>query len=697
MKIRTAVYLALGPRRVRAALRHTTQLALDGARVLLVVADLPDWSTAVLAADALAPGVTLHRLDAATPRAAVRAAQRFLLATGGPLSGTDLLVAGDPPALPVAWAAARRRPDLAIVLEPSSDPHRVPAAADLAILTPWYPSPNDDFAGAFVRATTAAVREDFAQIAILHTEGWFYTRSGIIQHMVEATLPRLLTRTTPAIVLDTQEGELTRVSVQNAIPDSYPAWIAAHVTALRTALPGGVIDAPVVHAHTGFYAGVVAARLARPDARVVITEHATFLARIFRQEAVRRLYAEALHRADAVLCVSGALRDYITGEFPAYAGKLHVVPNPIDFDAFAVRPAPPTDLLRWLYVGRLVEHKGVVTLLEAFASVATEEPAATLTMVGSGPLEDVLRARASELGLADRVVLHPPVPPDGVVALLHAHDLLVHASRLETFGMTVVEAVATGTPVLVARSDGPAETLAGLDGVAGALVEVSDDPRVFADAFRALRSRRDSLDLAAARQRLLARYAQAAVAAQLHMYYGVPPRPVPPVAARPADGLLVIAVDDVDLAAVRMLVAACVAEGTPVDVLTAATVDLPGITVHRLPRPVRPGATRRAERLLLVRLPGGALNRVRRVTAGLAGTGPEIAVRTAQQAHRKLLRMLRRPVGGASQTETLWRAVQQLPELDLTRVTRVVVSGTAAAAVGAELARRYPHVSVTAP
>ena len=74
-----------------------------------------------------------------------------------------------------------------------------------------------------------------------------------------------------------------------------------------------------------------------------------------------------------------------------------------------------------------------------------------------------------------------------MAALLHGHDVLVHASRRETFGMTVVEAVATGMPVLVARSHGPAETLDGHRGRwPGMLFEPTDDPAAIAAAYTKL-------------------------------------------------------------------------------------------------------------------------------------------------------------------------------------------------------------------
>jgi glycosyltransferase involved in cell wall biosynthesis len=499
------VYLALGARRIQAAIRYA-ESAVDP--VTLVVAGQSDLI--------VPPGVVIHRFAPGK----TRAVRRFLLADDGPLRDAELLIAGDPEAVAVAWTIGRRRPGLTIRLEPAPDPARRTTEADLAVVTPWYPAPDDPFAGAFVQATTAAV--DLPRVAILHTQSWFYSPRGVRGQIVAVAAERQAARSGNAVVLDTPEGELTRVAVLTASGDTYPQYAEAQVNALRAALPTGRIEAPLVHAHTGMLGGVVAARLARPDARIVVTEHASFLSRLFAQPGGRRQYAEMLARTDALLCVSRFLYDQLSAAFPEHAGKLGVVPNPIDFDRFEVRATPPTEPLRWLYVGRLMANKGVLTLVDAFARIAAEDPRVTLTLVGAGVLEEQLAKRVAALGLGDRVTLRPPVPPEQITALMHEHDLLVHASLLETFGMTVLEAVATGTPVLVARSQGPAENLAGLEDRAGLLFEPTTDPALVAAAYRELRARFDTLDLPGARAELLARYGSAAVAAQLREVYSAP-------------------------------------------------------------------------------------------------------------------------------------------------------------------------------
>src|SRR5689334_2367243 len=143
MSRRTVVYLALGSRRINAALRLSAQAAAGGAAVTLVVLDGPAWS-----AVEPPPGVELRRMP---DRRAVAA-----LLAGSALPAGAAVVAGDVPALVEAWSVGRRRRDVTVTVEPDAERGRRPQPADLAVVTPWYPGPNDDFAGAFVRATTDA-------------------------------------------------------------------------------------------------------------------------------------------------------------------------------------------------------------------------------------------------------------------------------------------------------------------------------------------------------------------------------------------------------------------------------------------------------------------------------------------------------------------------------------------------------------
>jgi glycogen(starch) synthase len=238
---------------------------------------------------------------------------------------------------------------------------------------------------------------------------------------------------------------------------------------------------------------------------------------VLAQPEARDIYDQVLERCTLFFCVSEVLRQQLVEAFGHHRDKLVVLPNAVAFERMPPRREPVTELRRWLYVGRLLPHKGVARLLEAFARCAADDPGLHLTLLGGGREHDRLRARAVELGVSDRVSLPGPVPHEQVVEQMHAHDLLVHLSEYETFGMTVVEAVAAGMPVLVTRSGGPQETLAGLEGVAGALVDVGDDVEEVVTAYRELTSA--ALDPVRAREELEHRYSQAAVGRRLLDHY----------------------------------------------------------------------------------------------------------------------------------------------------------------------------------
>ncbi|MCY1651513.1 glycosyltransferase [[Kitasatospora] papulosa] len=512
------LYLAHGSYRVRAAREHVKSLAGSGDRVLLVVPATESWAEAVAELETL-DNVEIVQLTPDKRGSLLKAAKKFVLARTGPAASVDTVVAGDAQALPTAWMLTKRRPDVTLRLEPYASDGRVAEAADIAVITPWYPSSNNPYAGAFVKAATRSVADKFDRVSIIHTEDWSGPADAALNDAIKITTDRLQDNRDLIPVLDTPEGTLLRVPVPLVHRKNYSPWVTAQETALRKALPGGRIKAPVIHAHAGIYGGVLAMRLAQPDARIVVTEHATFLNKVFSQPAARALYHDVLVRADAFLCVSTYLRDQIAAEFPDVADKLRVVPNVIDFDSFSTGCDYSSELRKWLYVGRLVKHKGVGELLEAFALVAEKDPQVTLTMVGSGAMEEALLIRAADLGLADRFTVLPPVTPDEVNGLMHRHDLLVHASKIETFGMTIVEAVAAGLPVLVTRSFGPEETLSGIETLAGSMMEVSDDPQVIANAYWELRARAAELDLPAARRVLEQRYGAPAVAQQLMDVY----------------------------------------------------------------------------------------------------------------------------------------------------------------------------------
>jgi glycosyltransferase involved in cell wall biosynthesis len=134
------------------------------------------------------------------------------------------------------------------------------------------------------------------------------------------------------------------------------------------------------------------------------------------------------------------------------------------------------------FVGRLVDQKAPHVLVEAFAAAAKVAPRARLAMVGSGPLLDSLRALASRLQVADKILWLGERDARGVLA---AFDLFALCSRKEGLPYVVLEAMAAGLPVVATASSGVEILIE--PGVNGIVVP-TDDVRALTDAFIGLAS-----------------------------------------------------------------------------------------------------------------------------------------------------------------------------------------------------------------
>ncbi len=162
--------------------------------------------------------------------------------------------------------------------------------------------------------------------------------------------------------------------------------------------------------------------------------------------------------------------------------RVSIVPCGVDTDVFTPSGpvAPRSDRMRLLVLGRLVERKGQDDAVRALPSV----PDAELVVVGGPPVSSLdsdpevrrLRAIAAELGVEDRLVFTGSVARADVPAWVRSADVVLAVPWYEPFGITPLEAMACGRPVVATAVGGLVDSVA--DGVTGDLVPPKDPARL---------------------------------------------------------------------------------------------------------------------------------------------------------------------------------------------------------------------------
>lgn len=268
----------------------------------------------------------------------------------------------------------------------------------------------------------------------------------------------------------------------------------------------------LVHVHG--YRGTVVAALARMPVPVVNTCHGELVAPALRSRLWEKLDLRAMRGHARIIACAGFVRDWLVRQgLPAE--RIAVIPNA------TLPPAAPgnEDVRRSMgigpdqplavYAGRLVEGKGLATLLDALAAL----PDMAAAIVGEGPLAQVLREQAGPLG--ERIWFAGR--RSSVGDFYAAADLVVLPSRQEALPMTLIEAASWGKPVVTTRTGGIPEVV--IHGETGLLVPY-DDPGALSTALAllndpALRERFGR----AARERWDQRYSPAVFAAALRDVY----------------------------------------------------------------------------------------------------------------------------------------------------------------------------------
>lgn len=294
-------------------------------------------------------------------------------------------------------------------------------------------------------------------------------------------------------------------------PIAAARWLAA----LRRDRP------KLLHVHCFGPNGVWARAMSRLARRpIIVTSHGETFGdaddSFGRSALLRTQLRAAMRGASAVTaCSEFTVRD-LESRFGLEPGRAAVIANGVDIAEHA-DPLPPGIPSRYvLAVGRVVSTKGFDLLLRAFA-IADLPDDVHLVIGGDGPERPDLEALAAELDVRDRLVLPGRLRRGEVVSVTAGALALAVPSRVESFGIVILEGWRAGVPVIATTHGGPPDLIR--DGVDGWLADPLDTDSLAAALTRAVRDRATAESIAAAGEERVKDFTWQRIAAQYEAVY----------------------------------------------------------------------------------------------------------------------------------------------------------------------------------
>ncbi len=259
----------------------------------------------------------------------------------------------------------------------------------------------------------------------------------------------------------------------------------------------------IIHSHHPYLLGDTALRAAADRELPLVFTHHTMYEHYTHyvpldSPALRRFVMELstgyANLADRVIAPSGTIADILVER--GVTSPITVVPTGVDLASFSRGDGAaarrelgiPADAFVVGHVGRLAEEKNLPFLGRAVTRYLADRPQAWFLIVGSGPAQEDIRRTARERGVEERVVFAGTRSGQDLVDAYHAMDVFAFASKSETQGMVLVEALAAGKPLAALDAPGVSDVVRDRDN--GRLL-AEEDEAAFAEALDWVRGELD--------------------------------------------------------------------------------------------------------------------------------------------------------------------------------------------------------------
>lgn len=379
----------------------------------------------------------------------------------------------------------------------------------ILILPSWYPTKEHPLNGIFFKEQARALKEFGHDVVVAYPE--------LISLKDLGKLP--LTQR----VTESEEDGIRTFRMQRM------AWVPRRVPYVEGDLFNRTVHAlyqkiketgwvpDVIHAHSTLWAGWAALKLSdQTGIPFVVTEHASKflrnLVRPYEKTYVRQILAKAKASVAVGPGLQSALKAYGSGL------EVRVIPNIVDTERFSTLDSTAKNerkTFRFFSVGFLNHNKGMDTLIQAFSEAFKNQTGVELVIGGDGDQRPVLEKMVRDLGIEEQVHFLGMLSRDQVVQEMQKAHAFALASRKETFGVVLIEALSSGIPIIATASGGPDLIVTAENG----LLVQPENPTQFAEAMTVLYTQYDRYNEDQIRQDCIQRFSKAAIVKQITELY----------------------------------------------------------------------------------------------------------------------------------------------------------------------------------
>ena len=185
----------------------------------------------------------------------------------------------------------------------------------------------------------------------------------------------------------------------------------------------------------------------------IVVEHSTgYFTNIFSKSKIN-IIKKSLNNALFVVAVRKFLKKKLLNI--GVKNKIQVIGNIIDSKIFKIKKEKKNNFLKLLIICELVEKKRVIKLLASLKELKKEIEDFQLTIVGDGPEKNKLLSYVKKNGLKKNIIFSGVLNKYKIAKLMNKSDYLLSVSSVETFGITIAEAISCGLPCIIIDSGGP--------------------------------------------------------------------------------------------------------------------------------------------------------------------------------------------------------------------------------------------------